>query len=149
MEKSTIAAILLLHLSIFQSQSAVHSLATPSDNAPLVYPSFLLLKVFFIYSNFADFSYMEFVSNATDLPLEEEYDYIIVGGGTAGCPLAATLSANYSVLVVERGSIPIEYPSVLREEGFVTNLMQEDDGKTPQLKSSRPTMVFLMQEAES
>ncbi|BFG14662.1 hypothetical protein CerSpe_009360 [Prunus speciosa] len=113
MEKSTIAAILLLHLSIFQSQSAVHSFATPSDN---------------------DFSYMEFVSNATDLPLEEEYDYIIVGGGTAGCPLAATLSANYSVLVVERGSVPIEYPSVLREEGFVTNLMQEDDGKTPAQK---------------
>ncbi|RVW51977.1 Protein HOTHEAD [Vitis vinifera] len=30
------------------------------------------------------------------------YDYIIVGGGTAGCPLAATLSQNFSVLLLER-----------------------------------------------
>lgn len=34
------------------------------------------------------------------------YDYIIVGGGTAGCPLAATLSRNYSVLLLERGGVP-------------------------------------------
>ncbi|KAL8189353.1 hypothetical protein R6Q57_028919 [Mikania cordata] len=34
------------------------------------------------------------------------YDYIIVGGGTAGCPLAATLSQNYSVLLIERGGVP-------------------------------------------
>lgn len=36
----------------------------------------------------------------------EAYDYIIVGGGTAGCPLAATLSQNYSVLLLERGGVP-------------------------------------------
>lgn len=34
------------------------------------------------------------------------YDYIIVGGGTAGCPLAATLSQNFSVLLLERGGVP-------------------------------------------
>ncbi|XP_057821260.2 protein HOTHEAD-like [Cryptomeria japonica] len=34
------------------------------------------------------------------------YDYIVVGGGTAGCPLAATLSQHYSVLVLERGDSP-------------------------------------------
>ncbi|XP_057459547.1 protein HOTHEAD-like [Actinidia eriantha] len=34
------------------------------------------------------------------------YDYIIVGGGTAGCPLAATLSLNFSVLLLERGGVP-------------------------------------------
>ncbi|XP_024980370.1 protein HOTHEAD isoform X2 [Cynara cardunculus var. scolymus] len=34
------------------------------------------------------------------------YDYIVVGGGTAGCPLAATLSKNYSVLLLERGGVP-------------------------------------------
>ncbi|PKA57257.1 Protein HOTHEAD [Apostasia shenzhenica] len=34
------------------------------------------------------------------------YDYIIVGGGTAGCPLAATLSEKYRVLVLERGGSP-------------------------------------------
>ncbi|XP_076885725.1 protein HOTHEAD-like [Bidens hawaiensis] len=37
---------------------------------------------------------------------KKEYDYIVVGGGTAGCPLAATLSQNYSVLLLERGGVP-------------------------------------------
>jgi len=37
----------------------------------------------------------------------EEYDYIVVGGGTAGCVVANRLSAapNTSVLVVERGGV--------------------------------------------
>ncbi|CAI0404098.1 unnamed protein product, partial [Linum tenue] len=34
------------------------------------------------------------------------FDYIIIGGGTAGCPLAATLSQNATVLVLERGGSP-------------------------------------------
>ena len=38
------------------------------------------------------------------------FDYIIVGGGTAGCPLAATLSEKLSVLLVERGGSPYEIP---------------------------------------
>ena len=74
---------------------------------------------------------MKFVSNATDLPLHEEYDYIVVGGGTAGCPLATTLSANYSVLLLERGDVPTTYPSVSTVEGILENFMQEDDGTTP------------------
>ncbi|KAM1553446.1 hypothetical protein ACFX1Z_006315 [Malus domestica] len=70
MEKSAIAAILLLLYSfVFCPQPTVHSFATPSD--------------------VEDFSYLKFVRTATDLPLQEKYDY------TAGCPLAATLSANY------------------------------------------------------
>ncbi|KAM1082557.1 hypothetical protein ACFX13_021527 [Malus domestica] len=77
---SAISSVLLLLVLYLQSE--VHSLATPSDH---------------------DFSYLKFVRNATDFSLEDEYDYIIVGGGTSGCPLAATLSANYSVLVLERG----------------------------------------------
>ncbi|XP_061994364.1 (R)-mandelonitrile lyase 1-like [Rosa rugosa] len=119
MEKSTIGArLLLLNLFVlgFLAQSTVHSLANAS--APD-----------------HDFSYMKIVKDATDLPLEDKYDYIVVGGGTAGCPLAATLSASYSVLVLERGSAPTAHPSVLREEGFLSNLMQEDDGKiTPAQK---------------
>ncbi|CAL0324082.1 unnamed protein product [Lupinus luteus] len=46
------------------------------------------------------------------------YDYIIVGGGTAGCPLAATLSQNFSVLVLERGGIPFTNPNVSFLENF-------------------------------
>ncbi|KAJ0579277.1 putative glucose-methanol-choline oxidoreductase, protein Hothead [Helianthus annuus] len=37
---------------------------------------------------------------------EKGYDYIVVGGGTAGCPLAATLSQKYNVLLLERGGVP-------------------------------------------
>ncbi|XP_047176648.1 protein HOTHEAD-like [Vigna umbellata] len=40
------------------------------------------------------------------------YDYIIVGGGTAGCPLAATLSKKFKVLVLERGGVPFNNPNV-------------------------------------
>lgn len=48
-----------------------------------------------------------FLTNATDAPVVlSGYDYIIAGGGTAGCPLAATLSQNFSVLVLERGGSP-------------------------------------------
>jgi mandelonitrile lyase len=79
-----------------------------------------------------DFSYMKSVYNATDMPLEEEYDYIVVGGGTAGCPLAATLSEKYSVLVLERGNVPKAHPNTLVASGFLTNLIEaDDDGDTP------------------
>ncbi|XP_021735927.1 protein HOTHEAD-like [Chenopodium quinoa] len=47
-----------------------------------------------------------FVHNATTAPTTSYYDYIIVGGGTAGCPLAATLSHNATVLLLERGGSP-------------------------------------------
>ena len=87
--------------------------------------------IILILSIFTDFSYMKSVHNASDMPLEEEYDYIVIGGGTAGCPLAATLSEKYSVLVLERGSAPQSYPNVLNVNGFLANLMQEDDGDTP------------------
>ncbi|KAL9996911.1 putative (R)-mandelonitrile lyase [Helianthus debilis subsp. tardiflorus] len=76
-------------------------------------------------------TYMAFVVNATELPPEESFDYIIVGGGTAGCPLAATLSANYRVLLLERGGVPIENPSVMTEEGFTTTLRQIDSHHSP------------------
>ncbi|KAG7953223.1 hypothetical protein I3843_12G098600 [Carya illinoinensis] len=53
-----------------------------------------------------------FVHKATSAPPISYYDYIIVGGGTAGCPLAATLSHNYSVLLLERGGSPYGNPNI-------------------------------------
>ncbi|KAE8699429.1 Protein HOTHEAD [Hibiscus syriacus] len=50
-----------------------------------------------------------FSSSNTD---EVTYDYIIVGGGTAGCPLAATLSRNFRVLVLERGGVPFSNANI-------------------------------------
>ncbi|KAF3452835.1 hypothetical protein FNV43_RR03268 [Rhamnella rubrinervis] len=78
-----------------------------------------------------DFNYMKSVRNASDLPEREEYDYIVVGGGTAGCPLAATLSQKYSVLVLERGNVPAAHPSVSHTSGLFADLIEEDDGTTP------------------
>ncbi|PQQ14270.1 protein HOTHEAD [Prunus yedoensis var. nudiflora] len=62
-----------------------------------------------------DFSFMH---NATTAPDISYYDYIIVGGGTAGCPLAATLSQNYSVLLLERGGTPYGNPNITNLSAF-------------------------------
>ncbi|XP_059276064.1 protein HOTHEAD [Lycium ferocissimum] len=53
-----------------------------------------------------------FMHQATTAPDVSHYDYIIIGGGTAGCPLAATLSQNYSVLLLERGGSPYGNPNI-------------------------------------
>ncbi|CAI0410464.1 unnamed protein product, partial [Linum tenue] len=71
-------------------------------------------------------SYLKFVANATAFPSEENYDYVIVGGGTAGCPLAATLSQSYKVLLLERGGVPYGRPSLMTQEGFLTTLTNVD-----------------------
>ncbi|KAD6453369.1 hypothetical protein E3N88_08074 [Mikania micrantha] len=49
---------------------------------------------------------------ATEAPRVSFFDYIVIGGGTAGIPLATTLSANYSVLLLERGGSPYNDPNV-------------------------------------
>ncbi|ONI27535.1 hypothetical protein PRUPE_1G093000 [Prunus persica] len=112
MEKSTMSVILfVLHLLVLHLQySEVHSLSNTSAH---------------------DFSYLKFVYNATDTSLEGSYDYIVIGGGTSGCPLAATLSEKFKVLLLERGTIATEYPNTLTADGFAYNLQQQDDGKTP------------------
>ncbi|CAD6245002.1 unnamed protein product [Miscanthus lutarioriparius] len=48
----------------------------------------------------------------------EAYDYIIIGGGTAGCPLAATLSQKYKVLLLERGGSPYGNRNITLLENF-------------------------------
>lgn len=63
------------------------------------------------------------VANASEFPLEDYYDYIIVGGGTAGCPLAATLSQNYRVLVLERGGVTHGKSNLMNQEGFLNTLL--------------------------
>ncbi|KAF7810214.1 protein HOTHEAD [Senna tora] len=62
-----------------------------------------------------DYSFMK---NATSAPNISHYDYIVIGGGTAGCPLAATLSQNYSVLVLERGGSPYGNPNITNVTAF-------------------------------
>ncbi|CAA7014674.1 unnamed protein product [Microthlaspi erraticum] len=52
-----------------------------------------------------------FIKDATKAPTYARFDYIVIGGGTSGCALAATLSENASVLVLERGGSPYENPT--------------------------------------
>ncbi|CAL0330933.1 unnamed protein product [Lupinus luteus] len=59
-----------------------------------------------------------FMQNASSAANISYYDYIIIGGGTAGCPLAATLSQNYSVLVLERGGSPYGNPNISNLAAF-------------------------------
>lgn len=55
----------------------------------------------FLINTFQQESY----ENINPSPLHDEYDFIIVGGGTAGCALATRLSEdpNFSVLILEAG----------------------------------------------
>ncbi|QCE02183.1 mandelonitrile lyase [Vigna unguiculata] len=71
------------------------------------------------------------VVNASELPPEDYYDYIIVGGGTAGCPLAATLSQSFRVLVLERGGAGSENPNLMNQEGFLSNLLNAETEDSP------------------
>ncbi|KAL8137766.1 hypothetical protein V2J09_003767 [Rumex salicifolius] len=70
---------------------------------------------------------LPFITSDINEVLGKSYDYIIVGGGTTGCPLAATLSESYSVLVLERGGSPYGDPLVLQRKSFGIHLLQTDE----------------------
>ncbi|CAM8962756.1 unnamed protein product [Rhodiola kirilowii] len=59
-----------------------------------------------------------FMKEATTALTRSTYDYIIIGGGTAGCPLAATLSQNATVLLLERGGSPYNNPNITNLSAF-------------------------------
>lgn len=71
------------------------------------------------------------VVNASELPSEDYYDYIVVGGGTAGCPLAATLSQSFRVLLLERGGVGNGDPNLMNQEGFLANLLNTETRDSP------------------
>ncbi|KAK7280011.1 hypothetical protein RJT34_25073 [Clitoria ternatea] len=63
-----------------------------------------------------------FVREATSTPPILYYDYIVIGGGTCGCPLAATLSQGARVLVLERGGSPYTNPEKINIKNFLNSL---------------------------
>ncbi|KAI9078234.1 hypothetical protein K1719_039848 [Acacia pycnantha] len=90
----------------------------------LVWP-FLAASLFFFnaftYSQKAP--HLRFIKEARFAPRVSQYDYIVIGGGTSGCPLAATLSQRASVLVLERGGSPYKNPGNINLNKFVNSLV--------------------------
>ncbi|XP_042481505.1 protein HOTHEAD-like [Macadamia integrifolia] len=75
-----------------------------------------------------------FSSSSTELDGRiKAYDYIIVGGGTAGCPLAVTLSRNFRVLLLERGGVPYSNPNVSYLENFHISLADTSPSSAAQI----------------
>ena len=57
----------------------------------------------------------------------------MVGGGTAGCPLAATLSRNFRVLLLERGGVPFGNLNVSLLKNFHISLADTSPASASQL----------------
>jgi len=71
-----------------------------------------------------------FMKDAVHAPRMADYDYIIIGGGTAGCPLAATLSDRSRVLLLERGGSPYEDARVLSMAHF-SDVLADTSASSP------------------
>ncbi|KAF9626173.1 hypothetical protein IFM89_031300 [Coptis chinensis] len=50
------------------------------------------------------------------------FDYIVVGGGTSGCPLTQHCPKRYRKLLVERGGSPFEDPFIMEKKNFFSSL---------------------------
>ncbi|XP_059669352.1 protein HOTHEAD-like [Cornus florida] len=77
--------------------------------------------------------YSTFARDATLAPPLIHYDYIIIGGGTSGCALAATLSQGATVLVLERGGLPYGNPNINNITSFVASLSDTSPSSPSQL----------------
>ncbi|KAI6696260.1 hypothetical protein NL676_016379 [Syzygium grande] len=63
-----------------------------------------------------------FVHDAVSAPSVSYHDYIVIGGGTSGCPLAATLSQGATVLVLERGGSPYGNRNIENLANFASSI---------------------------
>uniref|UniRef100_M4CSM1 Glucose-methanol-choline oxidoreductase N-terminal domain-containing protein n=1 Tax=Brassica campestris TaxID=3711 RepID=M4CSM1_BRACM len=90
----------------------------------------LILVATFIFHDLCssdEAGYYSFLKDATSGPTLSHFDYIIIGGGTAGSALAATLSQNATVLVLERGGSPYDNPAATDIGNFANTLINITD----------------------
>ncbi|TVT99699.1 hypothetical protein EJB05_54899 [Eragrostis curvula] len=73
-----------------------------------------------------------FVKDAARAPDVSYYDYIVIGGGTAGCPLAATLSERFRVLLLERRGSPYDDERIGDMTRFADTLSDTSAGSPTQ-----------------
>ncbi|XP_050220743.1 protein HOTHEAD [Mercurialis annua] len=78
--------------------------------------------MFHVSSYSARGPHYSFIREASSGPSMLHFDYIVIGGGTSGCPLAATLSRRATVLVLERGGSPYGNPNITNIDSFVASL---------------------------
>ncbi|KAJ1615273.1 glucose-methanol-choline oxidoreductase-like protein [Cryptosporidium canis] len=103
--------------------------------------SFLMYKIFMFFTLYVFHIVDRGGSQAYTLPktiingsrnIKSTYDYIIIGGGAAGCALARTLAdSNYSVLLVERGGTRINESELTRDINGMGRVV--DDKKVSEL----------------
>ncbi|KAI9073704.1 hypothetical protein K1719_044328 [Acacia pycnantha] len=96
--------------------------------------SLFLLNVMASYSQKGP--YLTVIKDAKSAPKVSQYDYIVIGGGTCGCPLAATLSQQASVLVLERGGSPYTQPDKINLSNILNSLIDITPSFTQQFKST-------------
>ncbi|CAH9097908.1 unnamed protein product [Cuscuta europaea] len=100
----------------------------------MIRSSSLFAFLFFISSCVSEQApYTSFAKNATLAPTTEYFDYIVIGGGTAGCALAATLSEGAKVLLLERGGLPYGNPNITNIDGFARTLADTSPDSASQL----------------
>lgn len=79
-----------------------------------------------------------------------EYDYIVIGGGTAGCVLAERLSAdpNITVALIEGGPSDHDKPEVLQLSQWLTLLGGKYDYAYPTTEEPRGNSHILHSRAK-
>ncbi|AED96147.1 Glucose-methanol-choline (GMC) oxidoreductase family protein [Arabidopsis thaliana] len=121
--RNILFAILIFYGSCYCDKGTI--LISYKYNLILVY-----ISIFFFFLVKLETTFMK---DATLAPKNASFDYIIIGGGTAGCALAATLSQNASVLVLERGGSPYENPTATDMGNSVNTLLNNTPNSWSQL----------------